>query len=163
MKVKLKNWSISMLLFVRVKLLSSQSNQLNFRCFKQCWIRAKIWLTIFWFHQKPWGLGWAHHPRISTMEATFQSHLPDTTIFQTNSFDLLSEFALLVSYTTCSAYSSALSRESEKMSQQNKRKILFHLNKFFMIRIFFEQNHFSADCVAGLAQRDHVHKFCVTI
>ena len=96
--------------------------------------------------------------RISTTEATFQSHLPDTTIFQTNSFDLLSEFALLVSYTTCSAYSSALLRESEKMSQQNKRKILFHLNKFFMIRIFFEQNHFSTDCVAGPAQRYRVHK-----
>ena len=103
------------------------------------------------------------NPGISTTEATFQSHLPDTTIFQTNSFDLLSEFALLVSYTTCSAYSSALLRESEKMSQQNKRKILFHLNKFFMIRIFFEQNHFSADCVARPAQRDQVHKFCVTI
>ena len=101
--------------------------------------------------------------RISTTEATFQSHLPDTTIIQTNSFDLLSEFALLVSYTTCSAYSSALSRESEKMSQQNKRKILFNLNIFFIIQIFFEQNHFSADCVAGPAQRDRVHKFCVTI
>ena len=93
-------------------------------------------------------------PRISTTEATFQSHLPDTTIFQTNSFDLLSEFALLVSYTTCSAYSSALSRESEKMSQQNKRKILFHLNNFFMIRIFFEQNHGNYIGLATLFQLD---------
>ena len=64
------------------------------------------------------------------MEATFQSHLPDTTIFQTNSFDLLSEFALLVSYTTCSAYSSALSSESEKMFKQNFKKYLFYLRKF---------------------------------
>ena len=80
--------------------------------------------------------------RISTTEETFQSHIIDSTIFQTNSLDVLSEFALLVSYTTCSAYSSALSRESEKMSQQNKRKILFHLNKFFMIQIFFEQSHY---------------------
>ena len=31
--------------------------------------------------------------QISTKEATFQSHLPDSTIFQTNSFDFLSEFA----------------------------------------------------------------------
>ena len=97
------------------------------------------------------------------MEETFQSHIIDSTIFQTNSFDVVSEFALLVSYTTCSAYSSALLHDSEKMSQQNKRKILFHLNKFYMIRIFFEQNHFSADCVARPAQRDRMHLFCVTI
>ena len=56
-------------------------------------------------------------PRISTTEATFQSHIIDSTIFQTNSFDFLSEFALLVSCTTCSAYSSALSSESEKTFQ----------------------------------------------
>ena len=55
--------------------------------------------------------------RISTMEATFQYHIIDFTIFQTNSFDFLSEFALLVSCTTCSAYSSALSSESEKTFQ----------------------------------------------
>ena len=61
------------------------------------------------------------------------------------------------------AYSDELPRESEKMSQQNERINLFHLNKFFMIQIFFEQNHFSADWVAGPAQRDRVHKFCVTI
>ena len=71
------------------------------------------------------------------MEATFQSHLPDTTIFQTKSLDVLSEFALLVSCVTCSAYSAELSRESEKMSQQNERTNLFHLNKLFMIQIFF--------------------------
>ena len=29
-----------------------------------------------------------------------------------------------------------------------------------MIQIFFGQNHFSADCVAGPARRDRVHKFC---
>ena len=51
--------------------------------------------------------------RISTMEETFQSHLIDATIFQTKSFDFLSEFALLVSITTCSAYSAALSSGSE--------------------------------------------------
>ena len=68
--------------------------------------------------------------RKSTTEATFQSHLLDFTIFQTKSLDVLSEFALLVSYVTCSAYSAELLRESEKMSQQNKRKKLFHLNKF---------------------------------
>ena len=32
-------------------------------------------------------------PRISTTEATFQCHIIDSTIFQTNSFDFLSEFA----------------------------------------------------------------------
>ena len=32
-------------------------------------------------------------PRISTTEATFQYHIIDSTIFQTNSFDFLSEFA----------------------------------------------------------------------
>ena len=95
------------------------------------------------------------------MEDRFQSHIIYSTIFQTNSFDVLSEFALLVSYTTCSAYSSALLRESEKMSQRNKRKILFHLNRFFMIQIFFEQNHCFAGGVARLARRDHVQKFCV--
>ena len=58
-------------------------------------------------------------PRISTTEATFQFHIIDSTIFQTNSFDVLSEFALVVSYTTCSAYSSAQSNESEKTFQQN--------------------------------------------
>ena len=63
-------------------------------------------------------------PRISTTEATFESHIIDSTIFQTNSFDFLSEFAQLISCSTCSAYSDELSRESEKMSQQNKRKIL---------------------------------------
>ena len=44
-------------------------------------------------------------PQINTTEETFQSHIIDSTIFQTNSFDVLSEFALLVSCTTCSAYS----------------------------------------------------------
>ena len=67
------------------------------------------------------------------MEETFQSHLIDTTIFQTKSFDVLSEFALLISCATCSAYSSV--RESEKMSQQ-KRKYLYHLNKFECLEIF---------------------------
>ena len=32
-----------------------------------------------------------------------------------------------------------------------------------MIRIFFEQNHFSVDCVATPARRNQVHKFGVTI
>ena len=67
------------------------------------------------------------------MEETFQSHLINTTIFQTKSFDVLSEFALLISCATCSAYSSV--RESEKMSQQ-KRKYLYHLNKFECLEIF---------------------------
>ena len=53
------------------------------------------------------------------MEDRFQSHIIDSTIFQTNSFDVLSEFALLVSYTTCSAYSAELSSESEKTFQKN--------------------------------------------
>ena len=56
--------------------------------------------------------------QISTAEETFQSHIIDSTIFQTNSFDVLSEFALLISCTTCSAYSAALSSESEKTFQQ---------------------------------------------
>ena len=61
------------------------------------------------------------------MEETFQSHLIDTTIFQTKSFDVLSEFALLISCATCSAYSAVLLHESEKMSQQNTIK--YHLTK----------------------------------
>ena len=48
----------------------------------------------------------------------FQSHLLDTTIFQTKSLDVLSEFALLVSCVSCSANSAELSRESEKMSHK---------------------------------------------
>ena len=99
--------------------------------------------------------------RISTTEVTFQFHIIDSTIFQTNSFDFLSEFAKLISCSTWSAYSDELSRESEKMSQQNERTNLFHLNKLFMIRIFFEQSHCFADGVARLAQHDRVHKFCV--
>ena len=43
------------------------------------------------------------------MEETFQSHLINTTIFQTKSYNVLSEFALLVSCATCSAYSAVLS------------------------------------------------------
>ena len=73
--------------------------------------------------------------QISTTEVTFQSHLINTTIFQTKSFDVLSEFALLVSCPTCSAYSAELLRESEKMSQQKERKFLFHL--YFYDSIFF--------------------------
>ena len=101
--------------------------------------------------------------RISTTEVTFQSHIIDSTIFQTNSFDVLSEFALLVSSTTCSAYSSVLSNESEKMFQQNFQNNLFHLNKFDNDSEFFGQRNCSADCVAGPARRDYVHKFCITI
>ena len=54
-----------------------------------------------------------------------ESHLIDTTIFQTKSFDVLSEFALLVSSATCSAYSAVLSHESEKMSLQKEENIHF--------------------------------------
>ena len=61
--------------------------------------------------------------QISTAEETFQSHIIDSTIFQTNSFDVLSEFALLISCATSSAYFAVLSHESDKMSKQ-KRKIL---------------------------------------
>ena len=67
--------------------------------------------------------------QISTAEETFQSHIIDSTIFQTNSFDVLSEFALLISCTTCSAYSDSLSRESEKMSQQIKENIHLYFHK----------------------------------
>ena len=102
--------------------------------------------------------------QINTTEETFQSDIIDSTIFQTNSFDVLSEFALLVSSTTCSAYSSVLSNESEKMFQQNFQNNLFHLNKFDNDSEFFGQrNCCSADCVAGPAWRDRVHKYCVTI
>ena len=91
-------------------------------------------------------------PQINTTEETFQSDIIDSTIFQTNSFDVLSEFALLVSSTTCSAYSSVLSNESEKMFQQNFQNNLFHLNKFDNDSEFFGQrNCCSADCVAGPA------------
>ena len=70
--------------------------------------------------------------RISTSEETFQS------IFQTNLFDVLSEFALLVSCTTCSAYSSALSSESEKTSHQ-KLKIFVWFKKIWeWFRIFLD-------------------------
>ena len=62
---------------------------------------------------------------ISTTEETFQSHIIDFKIFQTNSFDVLSEFALLVSCTTCSAYSAVLSSESEKTFQQKLENICF--------------------------------------
>ena len=90
--------------------------------------------------------------QINTTEETFQSDIIDSTIFQTNSFDVLSEFALLVSSTTCSAYSSVLSNESEKMFQQNFQNNLFHLNKFDNDSEFFGQrNCCSADCVAGPA------------
>ena len=64
-------------------------------------------------------------PQINTTEETFQSHIIDSTIFQTNSFDVLSEFALLVSCTTCSAYSAVLSSESEKTFQQKLENICF--------------------------------------
>ena len=84
-----------------------------------------------------------------------------TTFSQTKSFDVLSEFGLLVSCATCSIYSAELSHESEKMSQQNERTNLLHLNNFFMIQIFFEQSHCFADGVAGIARHDRVHKFCV--
>ena len=47
--------------------------------------------------------------------------------FSNKIFDVLSEFALLISYATCSAYSAVLSHESEKMSQQ-KKKIFISLN-----------------------------------
>ena len=63
--------------------------------------------------------------QINTTEETFQSHLIDTTNFQTKSFDVLSEFALLVSCVTCSPYSAVLSSESEKMSEQKKENIHF--------------------------------------
>jgi len=63
--------------------------------------------------------------RISTTEETFQSHIIDSTILQTNSFDVLSEFALLVYCTTCLAYSAALSSESEKIFQQKLENICF--------------------------------------
>ena len=92
------------------------------------------------------------YTQINTTEETFQSDIIDSTIFQTNSFDVLSEFALLVSSTTCSAYSSVLSNESEKMFQQNFQNNLFHLNKFDNDSEFFGQrNCCSADCVAGPA------------
>ena len=84
-----------------------------------------------------WWVAVVPGPQISTMEVTFQTHIIDSTIFQTNSFDFLSEFAQLISCSTCSAYSGELSRESGKMSQQNERTNLFHLNKLFMIQIFF--------------------------
>ena len=71
----------------------------------------------------------AANPQTNTREETFQPHLIDTTIFQIKSFDVLYEFALLISYATCSAYSAVLTCESEKMSQQ-KRKYSFHLNNF---------------------------------
>ena len=74
------------------------------------------------------------------MEERFQSHIIDSTTFQTNSFDVLSEFALLVSYATCSAYSALLSGESEYMSQQ-KRKYLFHLNKLESFKKIFGQSN----------------------
>ena len=82
------------------------------------------------------------------MEAMFQSHIIDSTIIQTNSFDFLSEFALLVSCTTCSAYSSALSSESEKTFQLNLKKYLFYLRKLENDSEFFGQRNCSAVCVA---------------
>ena len=76
--------------------------------------------NILWKHHKQqfrfqW-VKWSKEKfssQINTMEETFQSHLIDTSIFQTKSFDVLSEFALLVSCATCSAYSAVLLRESE--------------------------------------------------
>ena len=59
----------------------------------------------------------AANPQTNTREETFQPHLIDTTIFQTKSFDILSEFALLISYATCLIYSAVLLCESEKVSQ----------------------------------------------
>ena len=58
------------------------------------------------------------------MEETFQSLLIVTTNFQTRSFDVLPEFAVLVSFAKCSAYSAVLSHESEKMSQQKMKLVL---------------------------------------
>ena len=60
------------------------------------------------------------------MEDRFQSHIIDSTIFQTNSFDFLSYYS----------YSDELLHESEKMSQQNERTNLFHLNKFIFQFVF---------------------------
>ena len=65
--------------------------------------------------------------RVCRMEETLQSHLIVTTIFQTKSFDGLSEFAVLVSCATCSAYSAVLSCELEKMAP---KKYSFELKKF---------------------------------
>ena len=59
------------------------------------------------------------YPQISTTEEIFQSQLIDTTIFQTKSFDVLSEFALLVSCTTYTAYSAVLLSVSEEMFKKN--------------------------------------------
>ena len=61
------------------------------------------------------------------MEETFQSHLIDTTIFQTKSFDVLSEFALLVSIATYSAYFALLSRENSLLVILVKLKLFYIL------------------------------------
>ena len=87
-----------------------------------------IWYipVLGWFKVNPWK---------NTMEETFQSHLIDTTIFQTKLFDVMSEFALLVSCATCSAYSAVLSRESEKIYQQ-KKQIFISSKWIWIIQIF---------------------------
>ena len=57
----------------------------------------------------------------------FSSHLIDTTIFQTKSFDVLSEFALLVSIATYSAYFALLSRETSLLVILVKLKLFYIL------------------------------------
>ena len=60
-------------------------------------------------------------------EEMFSSHLIDTTIFQTKSFDVLSEFALLVSISTYSAYFALLSRETSLLVILVKLKLFYIL------------------------------------
>ena len=103
----------------------------------------------------------AANPQTNTREETFQPHLIDTTIFQIKSFDVLYEFALLISYATCSAYSAVLTCESEKMSQQKKK--IFILSKLIWdIRIFLNRTT-ALLAVLPDQQRDRMHKFCVLI
>jgi len=83
--------------------------------------------------------------RISTTEETFQSHIIDSTIFQTNSFDVLSEFAWLVSCTTCSVYSAMLSSESEKIFQQKLETALL---------IVLPDRHNAMACISSASQFD---------
>ena len=59
----------------------------------------KLWKVQVFFHILLFIVGIFNlslsvvYSRISTTEATLQYHIIDSTIFQTNSFDFLSEFA----------------------------------------------------------------------
>ena len=71
------------------------------------------------------------YDRVCRME---ESHFIDATIFQTKSFDVLSEFALLVYCATCLACSAVLLQKSEKIEKVHFIHINLNDSKFYLDR-----------------------------